>query len=42
MQQHRDVENRSINTIDNQLTEFRQKQQKKFTQIRKSHMPKMG
>ena len=32
-QQHQDIENRSINKIDNQPIEFRQKQQGKFTQI---------
>ena len=35
-QQYRDVENRSINTIENQLIEFRQKEQ--FTQIKKPHI----
>ena len=33
IQQHQDIENRSINKIDNQPIEFRQKQQGKFTQI---------
>ena len=37
-QQHWDIENRSINTIENQLIEFRQKQQEKFTQIKKPHI----
>ena len=35
-QQHRDIEKRSINTIEKQLIEFRQKQQEKFSQIKKS------
>ena len=34
-QQHRDIENRSIITIENQLAEFRQKQLEKFKQIKK-------
>ena len=38
IQQHRDVKSRSINTIENQLIEFRQKQQKEFTQIKKPHI----
>ena len=38
IQQYRDIENRSINTIENQLTEFRQKQQDKFTKIKKPHI----
>ena len=33
-----DTENRSIDTIENQLTEFHQKQQEKFTQIKKTHI----
>ena len=30
--------NKSINTIENQLIEFRHKQQEKFTQIKKPHV----
>ena len=37
-QQYRDVENTSINTIENQLIEFRQKEQAEFTQIKKPHI----
>ena len=37
-QQHRDIENRSTITIENQLIEFRQKQQEKFKQINKHHI----
>ena len=37
-QQYRDTENRSIITIENQLIEFRQKQQEKFKQIKKPHI----
>ena len=33
-QQHRSIENRSINTIKNKLTEFGQKQHEKFIQIK--------
>ena len=33
-QQHRDMENRSINTIETQLNKFRQKRQENFTQIK--------
>ena len=39
IQQHRDIENRSINTIEIQLIKFRQKQQEKFTQIKDPPMP---
>ena len=38
LQQHQDIENRSIITIENQLTEFRKKQQEKFTKIKKLHV----
>ena len=37
-QQHHDIENRSIITIESQLIEFRQKQQEKFKQIKKPHI----
>ena len=37
-QQYRDVENTSINAIENQLIEFRQKEQEEFTQIKKPHI----
>ena len=37
LQRHQVIENRSIITIENQLTEFRKKQQEKFTKIRKPH-----
>ena len=37
-QKHRDIENRSIITIENQLIEFRQKQQEKSKQIKKTHI----
>ena len=37
-QQHRDIENIPIITIENQLIEFRQKQQEKFKQIKKPHI----
>ena len=37
-QQYRDIENRPIITIENQLIEFRQKQQEKFKQIKKPHI----
>ena len=33
-QQHQDIENRSINTIQNHLNEFHQKRLKNFTQIK--------
>ena len=33
-QQHQDIENRSINTIQNHLNEFHQKRQENFTQIK--------
>ena len=33
-QQHQDIENRSINTIQNHLNEFHQKQQENFTKIK--------
>ena len=36
IRQYQDIENRSINTIENQLIELRQKQQEKFTQIKKT------
>ena len=39
IQQYRDIENRSITTIENQPTEFHQNQQEKFTQIRRPHIP---
>ena len=38
LQRHQVIENRSIITIENQLTEFRKKQQEKFTKIKKSHV----
>ena len=38
LQQHQVIENRSIITIENQLTEFRKKQQEKFTKIKKPHV----
>ena len=38
IQRYRDIENRSINTIGNQLLEFRQKQHEKFTEIKKPHI----
>ena len=38
LQKHPDIENRSIITIENQLTEFRKKHQEKFTQIKKPHI----
>ena len=38
LQQHQVIENRSIITIENQLTEFRKKQQEKFTKIKKLHV----
>ena len=37
LQQHQVIENRSIITIENQLTEFCKKQQEKFTKIKKPH-----
>ena len=37
-QQHRDIENRSIITIRNQLIEFCQKQQEKFKQKKPPHI----
>ena len=37
-QQHRDIKNRSVNTIENQFIEFCQKQQEKLTQIKKPHI----
>ena len=37
-QQHRDKENRPIITIENQLIEFREKQQEKFKQIKEPHV----
>ena len=36
--QHRDIESRPIITIENQRTEFRQKQQEEFKQIKKPHI----
>ena len=38
LQRHQVIENRSIITIENQLTEFRKKQQEKFTKIKKPHV----
>ena len=38
LRKNRDIETRSINTIENQLIEFRQKQQERFTQIKKPHV----
>ena len=38
LQQHQVIQNRSIITIENQLTEFRKKQQEKFTKIKKPHV----
>ena len=38
LQQNPDIGNRSIITIENQLTEFRKKHQEKFTQIKKPHI----
>ena len=37
-QQHWDIENRSIITIENQLIEFCQKQQEKFKELKTSHI----
>ena len=36
LQQHQVIQNRSIITIENQLTEFRKKQQQKFIKIKKT------
>ena len=38
IQQHRDMENRSINTIENQFLEFCQKQQNKLIRIKNPHI----
>ena len=38
LQQHQVIENKSIITIETQLTEFRKKQQEKFTKIKKPHV----
>ena len=38
LQWHQVIENRSIITIENQLTKFRKKQQEKFTKIYKPHV----
>ena len=38
IQKHRDIESRSTITIEDQLIEFRQKQQEKFKQIKKPHI----
>ena len=38
MQRNQVIENKSIITIENQLTEFRKKQQEKFTKIEKPHV----
>ena len=38
LQRHQVIENRSIITIENQLTEFRKKQQEKFTKVKKPHV----
>ena len=38
LQQHQDIDNRSIIMIENQLTEFPKKQQEKFTKIKKPHV----
>ena len=38
LQRHQVIENRSIITIENQLTEFRKKRQKKFTKIKKPYV----
>ena len=38
LQRHQVIENRSIITIENQLTEFRKKQQEKFTKVEKPHV----
>ena len=37
IQQHRDIENKSIITIENQLIEFRQKKQDKFKELKNPH-----
>ena len=37
IQQHRDIQNKSIITIENQLIEFRQKQQEKFNELKNPH-----
>ena len=36
-QKHQDIENKSIITIENQLVEFRQKQQEKFKELKNPH-----
>ena len=38
LRRHQVIENRSIITIENQLTEFCKKQQEKFTKIKKPHV----
>ena len=38
LQQHQVIENRSVITIENELTEFRKKQQEKFTKIKRPHV----
>ena len=38
LQRNQVIENKSIITIENQLTEFRKKQQEKFTKIKKPHV----
>ena len=38
LQQHQVIENKSIITIENQLTEFRKKQQEKFIKIKNPHV----